>query len=239
MAGYGQSGFPDSNDFQSRRVTNPNQSEVIRQRYYDYQLYATAGYTQLNFFSQPIGSGLTSAPGAVAGTTKTRHDTNLEIANSLPSGKGVMIESLEVIFLPGSVSTANTYTAVALTTFAAAAAATVGNSITDIYTIYQSGLLELQILDKVMLSETPLLAFPPKAQFDGFAAIASNSATVGASASTFLKAAGRPYYLQPEVALRSGENFSVSVKWPGVVATPSGFNGRIGVILDGFVQRAT
>ena len=34
---------PTAADFNSRRVTNPSQSEVVRQRFYDYQLYATAG----------------------------------------------------------------------------------------------------------------------------------------------------------------------------------------------------
>ena len=42
---------PSAQDFNSRRVTNPSQSEIIRQRFYDYQLYATAGVSQLTFFS--------------------------------------------------------------------------------------------------------------------------------------------------------------------------------------------
>jgi hypothetical protein len=39
--------------------------------------------------------------------------------------------------------------------------------------------------------------------------------------------------LQPAV------NFEVLIRYPAAVATPSGFNGRIGVILDGYFMRAS
>jgi len=74
---------PTASDFNSRRVTNPSQSEVVRQRFYDWQLLATAGVSQLSFFSQPVGQGITTAVGATAGTGKTLWDTNLELPNTL------------------------------------------------------------------------------------------------------------------------------------------------------------
>ena len=89
--------LPTAADFNARRVTNPNQSEIVRQRFYDYQLYATAGTTQLTFFSAPVGQGVTTALGGTAGTAKTLWDTNLELPNTLPSGKAFMIESIEVL----------------------------------------------------------------------------------------------------------------------------------------------
>lgn len=231
--------IPSAADFNARRVTNASQSEVIRQRFYDYQLYATAGVSQMSFFSQPVGQGITSAAGGTVGTAKTMWDTNLEMPNTLPSGKSFMIESIEVLFTPGSVSTANTYTRALMSQFAAVAAAAVLGAIDDVNAFYQSGMLELNILSKNYLRETPLLAFPPKAHFDVAAAVASNSATTAEVGVSFAKASGRPYYLQPEISLQPAVNFEVLLKWPAAVATPSGFNGRVGVILDGYFMRAS
>lgn len=230
---------PTGFDFDSRRVTNSSQSEVVRQRLYDYQLYPAAGVAQLTFFSAPAGQGITTAQGAVVGSAKTLWDTNLELPNTLPSGKSYLIQSIEVLILPGSVATANTYTPANLSLFAVAAAATVAAQLNDINTLYQSGMLELNILSKNYLRETPLLPFPPKAHLDVSAALANTSATVGLAAGVFGKASGRPYYLSPEITLQPAVNFEVAVKYPAAVAAPSGFNGRIGVILDGYFMRAS
>jgi hypothetical protein len=117
--------MPTAADFNARRVTNPGQSEIIRQRLYDYQLYANAGTTQLSFFQQPVGSGLTSAIGSTVGAVKTLWDTNMTLGGTLPSGQAYMVESIEVVFFPGSVTTANTYTPIGMSTFNATAAASV------------------------------------------------------------------------------------------------------------------
>lgn len=226
-------------NFAANVVTNRAQSEIVRQRFYDYLLYPTAGQQQLTFFSQAVGQGLTTAIGATAGTPKTLWDTNLEMPSTLPSGKSYLIESIEVLFLPGSVSTANTYTPATISFFAVAAATTVPAFLNDVNIIYQSGMLELNVLSKNYLRETPLIAFPPKAHFDLSAANASNSATVGQGGQALMKAGGRPYYLEPNITLQPAVNFEVLLKWPAAVATPSGFNGRIGVILDGGFLRAS
>jgi hypothetical protein len=231
--------LPTAADFNARRVTNPNQSEIVRQRFYDYQLYATAGTTQLTFFSAPVGQGLTTALGGTAGTAKTLWDTNLELPNTLPSGKAFMIESIEVLFFPGSVSTANTYTIASPVLFNATAAAAVSSQLADVNSFYQSGMLELNILSKNYLRETPLLAFPPKANFNLDAAVSSNSATTALNGAVNMRAAGRPYYLEPTIALQPAVNFEVVLRFPAAVATPSGFNARVGVILDGYFMRAS
>lgn len=232
---------PTMSDFNNRRVTNPSQSEVVRQRLYDFQLYPTAGSTQLSFFQQPIGSGITTALGGAAGSPKTPWDTNQDLGGQLPSGKAYLAESLEVLFFPGSVSTANTYTPAALSAFLAVAAATYTATlyVNDVNTFYQSGMLELIILSKSYLKETPLGLFPPKVQYDLSAGVASNSATTGVTGFAHAKAAGRAYYLEPTIALFPAMNFAVNLSWPAAVATPSGFNARVGVAFDGFLQRAS
>jgi hypothetical protein len=230
--------LPTAADFNSRRVTNASQSEIVRQRFYDYQLYATAGVSQLTFFSAPVGQGLTTALGATAGTSKTLWDTNLELPNTLPSGKAFMIESIEVHFFPGSVSTANTYTPAKPLEFNTTASATLGGQLADVNSFYQSGMLELNVLSKNYLRETPLIAFPPKTVLNLDAAIASNAAATSTLIVENGRAAGRPYYISPEIALQPAVNFEVILKFPSGVATPSGFNGRVGVILDGYFMRA-
>lgn len=232
-------GVPTPADFQAARVTNPGQSEVIRQRLYDYQILPAAGALQLSYFQQPVGSGNASALGAVAGTAKTQWDTNMSLGGQLPSGVQYLIESIEVTMYPGSVSTANTYTPATFTFFAVAAAATVPAALNDQNTFYQSGMLELNVLQKNYIRETPLAAFPPKVVFDLNGAVASNSATVGESGFAAGKVNGRPYYVEPNVLLQPAMNFEVLLRWPAAVALPSTFNARVGVILDGYMLRAS
>jgi hypothetical protein len=115
----------------------------------------------------------------------------------------------------------------------------VGNQAADVNSFYQSGMLELNILSKNYLRETPLIAFPPKANYNLDAAIASNSATTAEVGAINMRAAGRPYYLEPTIALQPAVNFEVVLRFPAAVATPSGFNARVGVILDGYFMRAS
>lgn len=230
---------PSQADFDSRRVTNASSSEVVRQRFYDSQLYPAAGQAQLTFFAAAQGQGITSAQGAVVGSAKTFFDTNLELPNTLPSGKAYMMESIEVLMLPGSVSTANTYTPAALSLFAAVAAASLAAQLNDVNQFYQSGMLELNILSKNYLRETPLLSFPPKAHLDVSGAVGNTSATTGLAAIAFGKAAGRPYYMSPEITLQPAVNFNVLLLYPAAVALPSGFNARVMIYLDGYLTRAS
>lgn len=231
--------IPTVEDFQRGRVTNPNQSEVVRQTLYDSLLLPAAGAQQLTFFQTAVGQGLTSAVGATAGTPKTLFDTNMMLGGQLPSGMGMMAESIEITFYPGSVSTTNTYTIDAITFFAAVAAVTVTAQVDDVNAFYQSGMLELNVLAKNYLREQPLCRFPPKCSIDVVGAVASNSATTSEVGFAAAHAQGRPYYLEPVVTLLAAQNFEVALKWPGLVAMPSTFNARVGVIIDGYTLRAS
>lgn len=226
-------------DFQLGRVTNPGQSEIIRQSLYDMQIYPAAGSNQLTFFQAPLGQGLTSALGATAGTTKTTADTNMVLGGNLPNGQEYLVESIEVTFYPGSVSTANTFTIDTVTFFLVAASAVPTAQIDDVSAFYQSGVLEFNVLAKNYLRETPLMRFPPKCFLDIVGAISSNSATVAEVGFAAAHAAGRPYYVEPRIDLLPAMNFDVTLKWPGLVPMTSTFNGRAGVILDGYLLRAS
>jgi hypothetical protein len=124
-----------------------------------------------------------------------------------------------------------------MSTFNATAAAAVAGAANDVNTFYQSGLLELNILSKNYLRETPLLAFPPKANFALDAAVATNSATTAEVALTQARAAGRPYYIDPSISLQPAVNFEVVIRFPAAVAVTN--NARVGVILDGYFMRAS
>jgi hypothetical protein len=231
-----QNQVPGAGMFQSRRVIQQGMSEVIRQRFYDRVLYPAAGANSLSFFVNPIGSGVTTAIGAVATTVKTLQDTNLNLQGTLPSGKQFLIESIELIYEPGSVSAANTFTPTAPGYSAAAGAIGQVNQLTDIQTFYSSGILNLNILSKPYLTELTQ-AFPPKASLE------FNGAVAGTTATTFQgfvqgKAVGRPYWVEPSITLQPAVNFEMAIIYPGVVAMPSTFNGRVTCILDGYFMRA-
>jgi hypothetical protein len=211
--------------------------EGLRQSLYDFLLYPTAGQAQFNFFATPQGQGLTSAVGGVAGTNKTIQDTNMTVAGMLPAGQSFLLNSIEIPFFAGSVNTANTYTLASPAFFNAAAAAALEAQLADVNSFYQSGSLKLFIGSKTYLEEAPILRFPPKTQLTYDGAVTSNSATVGALGFVSGKISGRPYMVEPPVLLENNQNFSVSLNFPAAVATPSGFNARVGCILDGYLYR--
>lgn len=229
---------PNAADFDRYRVTNANFSESIWQPLYDYNLYPAAGAQSLGFFQTPIASGITTALGATVGTPKTLSDTNMVLAGQLPSGMNFLATGVEVLFYPGSVSTANTYTPQTFTFFAAANAATVPAHLNDVNTFYQSGRLEFTVLAKTYLTITPLINFVPTAAFTLSGGVASTSATAGEAGALSARPTGMPFDLQPPISLAPAMNFDVTLRWPAVVALPSTFNARVGVQLPGYVYRA-
>jgi hypothetical protein len=148
-----------------------------------------------------------------------------------------MVESIEVIFFPGSVSTANTYTVASPVTFNTTPAAAVAAQLADVNVFYQSGMLVFNILSKNYLRETPMIAFPPKTNFNLDVAFSGSGTAENGAVNG--RVAGRPYYISPEIALQPAVNFGINLLYPSAVATPSGFNARVGVILDGYFMRAS
>lgn len=228
--------IPSRADLQRYSVNRKGEQEVTRQTLYDTQLYATAGMAQLQFFTLPQGQGLSAAPGN-ANNPKGLADTNMELAGQLPSPKAMIVESIEVDFTPGGSATANTFTIRPPMIFVAVAAQTVNDASSDVNAFYKSGFLKFFIGSKDYLIEGPLGRFPPKTRLEGDFAVASNSATTGEINIAIVKAGGRPYYLEPPVSLFHSQNWNVTLNWPIAVATPSSFNGRVQVILDGYLFR--
>lgn len=233
----GPGGIPDANDFQKYRVTNPNSSEVIRQRLYDFQLYPAAGQQEFTFFNQGQGNGVTSTNGAVVGSQKSASDTNMQLGGQLPSGVEYLVETVEVWFTPGSSAAANTFIPAKFTTNATGVlAAAPISALNDTELFYDTGLLEWVVMQKPYLTETPLKVFPPRVWFEVDAALATTAAEL---AIAHARVGGRPYYLEPQISLQPATNWSLKIKYPAAQATPSTFNGRVGIVLDGYLRRAS
>ena len=206
---------PNVRALQKFDVNRRGEVEAVRQSLYDFQTYATAGQTQLLFFQVPQGQG-----------GKTRDDTNMEIAGSLPRPKEFLVESIEVYLFPG----------VDIGQFGAQAASEFSN---DLYDVGQSGFLDFFIGSKSYLTEAPLMRLPPKTRLAGESAYADVS-TAGANLQIrydYASWAGRPYHLDPEIRLIHTQNFNVSLNWAVAVPLPSGVDARVGVILDGILYR--
>jgi len=204
---------PDLEQLQKFAVNRQGQYEVVRQTQYDFQTYANAGQTSLQFFQVPKGQG-----------GKTIADTNLEVAGSLPQPKWFLVESVEIHFFPGVLP-------------ALSGAALAESEFTnDVYSVGKGGSLNFFIGSKTYVEEAPLIRFPPKTRLYAESAYAT---TVAASQLSYDYAAacGRPYFVDPEVLLIPNQNFSVTLSWPAVVALPSGVDGRIGIVLDGILYR--
>ena len=196
-------------------VNRPGEPEVIRQMLYDHELYPLAGVTQLNFFQNPIGQGVTTALGAAAGTRKTRADTNMTLSGQLSTLVNFVIQKIMLTIDVGSVTTDNTYTQEPAGQFNAAAAAALVQAVNDVETFFRSGWLELEIGNKLYLIEAPLGKFPPHWQTVIDSSVSTNSATVGITLFRRASQAGRPYFTDPALSLMSNQNFVVRLNWPG------------------------
>ncbi len=219
------------------KINRPGMGEAVRQRMYDFLLYPTAGQNQLTFFALQLGQGITSSLGAVVASAKTYADTNMEVSGALPRPKSYLLESIEIVMEPGGSAAANTFTHASPNTFAAVAALAQLQAIADVNILRISGWFELYIGSKTYLWEAPLGTFPPKVRLEIDGALASNSATTAEVSALIARWSGRPYYMEPPITIESMQNFAVYLKWPGAVATPSGFNARVGVVFDGVLFR--
>lgn len=229
--------YPTLDQFAANMVTQIGKVELIRQPLYDFQLYPTAGSAApFNFFSVPQGQGISSSTGNVA-NPKGLSDTNMQLAGTLPAPQAYWLEGIEVDFQPGSSAAANTFVSQIPTQFAAANAATVQSGENDASNVYGGGVVQLNISNKPYYQEGPLYRFPSRTALALDAAIGTTSATAGALTKAKIRNVGEPNRLDPGLALLTSQFFGVTITFPTAIATPSGFNGRIGVILTGWLFR--
>lgn len=229
--------YPSLEQFTDNLVAALGKIEIVRQPLYDYILYPTAGSAQpFNFFTVPAGQGISSSPGNVA-NVKGDTDTNMQLAGVLPAPQAYWVDGIEFEAHPGSTAAANSYIIQIPTNAPAAAASTAQAGANDINAILSGGALTLNISNKTYYTEGPLLRFPSRETLDLQVAIANNSATAVLALKEKMNSAGEPCTLDPGIGIGSSQAFNVQVNYPVTQATPSGFNARIGVILNGWIFR--
>ncbi len=240
-----QQNAPDLAQFIGAFVVAGQTIEMIDEPLYDRLQYPTAGGGQFSFFQTGIGAGLSSETAAGAGVAKSLADTNLEgIGGQLPAPQAFWVANIQADFDPGSVSTASTYTNEIPTLFNATAAATVQAGANDKYVIMNSGFLQFSIGEKAYHRGAPLRAYPPDVNMrvDAALSIAGTNGQPAAYGVELLRsegAMGMPVRkLDPGVGIPTSMNFKVTMNFPIVVATPSGFNGRLQCRLGGWKLRA-
>lgn len=189
--------------------------EALRSSLYDYQPYAAAGQTNLTFFAVQAGQ-----------SGKTRADTNMEAAGSLPSPKQFLIETIEVYFWPAS--PVNTVATTATNT---------AKQADDVFAVMQSGFLDLFIGSKSYLTEAPIGRFPPSTGMRVDQSMSGTFTAPNMAKGEYATMTGLIYRLQPEILLEPTQNFNVTLNWPIAVALPSGLAGRIGVVMRGMLYR--
>lgn len=187
-----------------------NVVEAIRQPLYDTVAYAAAGQTNLTFFATPIGQG-----------GKTKVNTNMTNASTLPAPQNFLVTSIHLQFTPGA----------SLTPASQAASLEGASVIEDTYVFGTGGLLELQVGSKVQLQDGPLSAFPPRSLME-----VNLATTVAANSPGYGQWKGMVYDITP-ILIPWGQNFSVTLNWNTAVALPSTVAGTVQCVLDGYLYR--
>lgn len=211
----------------NHRVTVPGVQDETYAPLYDHVNYAAAGQPQLSFFSQPIGQGTTTAPGATG--TKSLADTNITNANMLPVDNAFYMTGIEVVVFPG-VNPGRGATTSAL----------MGTFWNDMWVIGKSGVLTLRIGTRDYIQDGPLMNFPSTQGLGGVAAMADATTAAASLASTveYARYVGQAYTIVP-LLIQPTQNFSVTMTWPAVVATVSTQIARVSVRLRGrFIRNA-
>lgn len=205
--------LPALSELQKFNVNRPSEYEGIKSVLYDFQQYAAAGQTQLDFFQVPQGQG-----------GKTLADTNMEAAGSLPNPKHFLVTNIQVYFKPN----------IDVAVFGAQAAA---EYINDVQDVANSGYLEFFIGSKNYIQEGPIGVFPPRTGLIVSSSLADGTTLAAASQSRIAYAnfGGAIYQLQPPILLTPTQNFRVSLKWPTVQAIST--TARIGVRMEGILYR--
>ena len=228
--------YPSLKDFAAHLALDLNAIEIVKQPLYDYNVYPTAGLALMSFFAFAQGAGLSASPGNV-GAVKQLSDTNLILASQLPMPQAFWCDGIEVVIDPGSSAAANNFSLLSPSTHVAAAAATVQSGENDVSNLYSSGALTFTVSLKPYYQEGPLYRFPTRHALRLDTAIDSNSATAAEDLKAKINLDGELMRLHPGIGIESSQNFGVNLTWPVVVTTPSGFNARVGIILNGWLFR--
>lgn len=198
--------------------------DVIWDPLYDFNVYPSAGTTQLSYFSTPQGQGTTSSPGASG--TKTIADTNMDSAGQLGKGNQFYVTGIEMLFFPSN-SIGNGGLAITA----------VGSFCNNVYNVGKSGVITLEVgSGRTYVQQGPLQLFPPSTRLALAAALASTGNTAVATSVGEINYAtwsGEVYTIVP-LLLDANQTFTFKATWPAAVAAASGSDHRLGARLRGY-----
>jgi len=204
---------------QNHRLTVAGMSDEQYAPLYDFANYRR-GYHAVSFFTQPQGQGVSTAPGAPAGSFKSEADTNLTNAGMLPRDQWFFI------------------TASKSSPFRACCPAVVVSPMRP-RAVHQRHLDARQVRVPEAEDRHARLrgrrsadGFPTTQGIGGFAAMATNLTTGAATFSEidYARFVGQPVH-HGGLWITPTQNFSVSLNWPGLVPTFSTTIARLGIRL--------
>lgn len=202
-------------------VNDLNAMECITQPLYDILAYPAVGQLAFSFFQVPVSG------------TKTRASTNMQLAGQLPAPQKFLCSGISIEFLSG------------LPPVAGPQADTGISNINDYYAVMSNlagvnGWLHFEIGSKGYLDVAPLMQLPARSHINGAMAAATNL-TTGAATQTlgsFGFNDGDVFKPVP-LLLEAGQNFSVTVNFPALVALPSSnTHSQLACYLSGSLYRS-
>ena len=235
LANYGGRPVLQASQLQAHSV-GTGDTDVVWWPLYDSISYPSAGQGNFAFYSNPIGQGTSSCPGAGA-VPKTIYDTNLQIGNQLTSGNEFFMIGSESNFSPG---VSNAALPLAVLPGRANLPTTIGIFANDIWSVGQGGVKTFTVgTDRKYFQDGPLAVFPPSQRLAGFSALANETSTTGAGAGsevTYATWSGELYTMIP-VYIQSNQNFTMAVTFNTIIPTPSAQVGRLVDRMRGYLIR--
>ncbi len=232
LCNYGGRPVLSASSLQAHAV-GTGDTDVVWWPLYDSISYPSAGATQFAFYSNPVGQGTSSSPGAGA-VPKTIFDTNLQIGNQLTSGNEFFMIGSESNLSPG-VSNA----ALPLTVLPGRAnvPTTIGAFANDIWSVGQGGVKKFTVgTDRNYFQDGPLAIFPPSQRLSGFSAIANTATTAAGEEVTYASWSGELYTMIP-VYIQANQNFTMTVSFAALIPTNSGQIARLVDRMRGYLIR--
>lgn len=204
----------------NKRLVDPRVKEGIREPLYSFGTYDSGATLELPLFQDKLGGSI------------TERDTNMPLAGQLPVGHKFIAETIELHVYPGSSASSYVRQDPVKASTAALAAPNFAN---DVWALISSGFLVLKVGDKDYCT-APLIAFPPTTGLGITPAAAvenTNTTVINAVTVDYARGVGRPFVLNPVIPIPAMTAFSVSLKWPAAVTLPSGFDARMGIVMNG------
>lgn len=216
----------------------PGQSgnDVIWNPFYDFINYPAAGQAVFSFYSNPLGQGTSSTPGAGA-IAKVLSDTNLGVGNQLMKGNAFFMVASESEFFPGVTNGALPLLLQPGKTNVSGTPTSIGQFVNDVWSVGMGGVKTLTVgTDRKYIQDGPLKNFPPVTRLAVAAAIAGTTLTTVGMEIAYAVWSGRCYSVVP-IYIDTNQQFNMTVAFQTVIPTVSSVAGRLGDRMDGYLIR--